>query len=246
MTTTSSCRRCGAALGRAARFCGRCGAATPEANRDLRAHRSAERRELVRSQRVAHAVAVLFGGVILGLVASYAVGGGEWTLASEAVMLAADLLAGGAALRLLGAGAARDSLPLPAAPRWLLLAPVAGVGAYVVAWAYVSLLALLADADMEWSPSAVEVVSIVVVAPLVEEWLCRGVLWTALSRVATPGRTIVHTALLFAVMHGLQGALGLPHRFVAGLLFGWLRRRSGSLLPGIVAHATVNVLAVVL
>lgn len=34
--------------------------------------------------------------------------------------------------------------------------------------------------------------------------------------------------------------LALPHRFAGGLALGWLRCKSGSLLPGVLAHALHN------
>ncbi len=81
---------------------------------------------------------------------------------------------------------------------------------------------------------------------LSEEWLDRGVLWAALRRVTGVRATVLCTAILFALMHGLNGGgiLEVPHRFVVGLGLGWLRLRSGSLLPGILAHALLNTLAI--
>ena len=46
-------------------------------------------------------------------------------------------------------------------------------------------------------------------------------------------------------MHGLGGGiLAYPHRFVLGLIAGWLRHRSGSLLPGVAAYFIHNLLCV--
>jgi hypothetical protein len=84
-----------------------------------------------------------------------------------------------------------------------------------------------------------------VLAPLLEEWLCRGVLWAACRRALSEGGAIFATAAVFGVLHGLQGHLAIPHRFVFGLALGWLRARSGSLVPGVLAHALNNLLAVV-
>ena len=78
-----------------------------------------------------------------------------------------------------------------------------------------------------------------------EEGRCRGVLFVACSRVVGPRATLLLTTALFALLHGLQGhVLAVPHRFVAGLAFGWLRARAGALVPGIAAHALHNALAV--
>jgi membrane protease YdiL (CAAX protease family) len=55
------------------------------------------------------------------------------------------------------------------------------------------------------------------------------------------------TALLFALLHGLGGTdpFEIPHRFTGGLVLGWLRHRTASLLPCILAHLVHNLLAVI-
>jgi len=65
-------------------------------------------------------------------------------------------------------------------------------------------------------------------------------------RNGSPGVAIFLSAALFALVHGLNGGflLELPHRFVGGVVMGWLRHRSGSLVPGFLAHLLNNVLAV--
>ena len=87
-----------------------------------------------------------------------------------------------------------------------------------------------------------------VLPALVEEWTDRGVLWLAIRPLVSERMTILATALVFAFMHGLDGSflLGFPHRFVAGLLLGWLRARTGSLVPCILAHFLHNFLSLVL
>lgn len=69
-----------------------------------------------------------------------------------------------------------------------------------------------------------------------------------MERVAAshdPRTTLVLTSLPFGLLHCVTELLGFPHRFVAGIVFGWLRMRSGSLLPSIGAHAMNNALAAV-
>ena len=80
---------------------------------------------------------------------------------------------------------------------------------------------------------------------LIEEWMYRGVLWNALRPIAGRSITIVSTAVLFAFLHGLNGGfiLELPPRFVMGLLLGWLRARTGSLWPCVLAHFLHNAAA---
>jgi membrane protease YdiL (CAAX protease family) len=97
-----------------------------------------------------------------------------------------------------------------------------------------------------WDPARVPafVASALVIGlfvPIVEESMCRGIgfsLLTPYGHVAA----IVGTALAFALAHG--AVLDLPWVFVTGLGLGYLRYRSGSLLPSIGLHATINSIAV--
>lgn len=84
---------------------------------------------------------------------------------------------------------------------------------------------------------------IVFVAPLAEEVLFRGYLFTALLRVLPSWATQVATAVLFGLVHGLPYALPIG---VLALLFGWLRARYASLLPCVLAHTVHNGLTVAL
>ena len=152
-----------------------------------------------------------------------------------------------AALRLIGRGALGQCTPLTVEFRELLLAVPAGCAGFGVSFAYVALIQ--AAQPSEGAPDAVAVptsmiFSIIVLAPLIEEWMDRGILWTATRRIAGTPTTIVVTAALFAFSHGLAGLPALPHRFVGGLILGYLRARSGSLVPGILAHFIWNLLAV--
>ena len=80
------------------------------------------------------------------------------------------------------------------------------------------------------------------------QWLCRGVLWEASRPVLSPLATIGLTAGLFAFLHMSNGLgwLEIPHRFALGLILGWLRWRTGSLVPCFLAHFVNNSIAVAL
>jgi membrane protease YdiL (CAAX protease family) len=79
-----------------------------------------------------------------------------------------------------------------------------------------------------------------VLAPLGEELLFRGALFTWLRRRLPAGATIAITAAAFASIHGFPAIL--PLAFALGIAFGWVRERSGSTVPTIVVHAVHNVL----
>ena len=77
-----------------------------------------------------------------------------------------------------------------------------------------------------------------------EEVFFRGYLLQAIGSAS--GRAwvgIVASALLFAFFHGSQSPALFAHRFVFGLLAGWLVLRTGGLEAGIAAHIINNLFA---
>ncbi len=76
-------------------------------------------------------------------------------------------------------------------------------------------------------------------AALCEEFLFRGVVQQGLATAgAHPAEAISRTALIFALVH--LNPVWFPALLELGLLFGFLFYRTGSLVPGMVAHATTN------
>ena len=59
-----------------------------------------------------------------------------------------------------------------------------------------------------------------------------------LDRVLAPREALVVQAVLFAALH--FSPLSIPSHFVIGIVFGILRRKTGSLYPPIVLHALWN------
>jgi membrane protease YdiL (CAAX protease family) len=115
----------------------------------------------------------------------------------------------------------------------------------------------LAGASLRWPPNFPTVaLSQLVVVAIPEELFFRGYLldrferrWPSRRRLfgAPVGRPIVAQAALFAIGHVLVDFD--PARlavFVPGLVFGWMRARSGSLAAGAVFHALCNLLSDVL
>ena len=85
----------------------------------------------------------------------------------------------------------------------------------------------------------------VLLAPLFEEILFRGMVQSV--GVARLGRTrgVVLTALVFGAMH-LAEPMSVPPLIVLGLGAGWLREASGSLWPAVLLHVLNNGLAAAL
>lgn len=79
---------------------------------------------------------------------------------------------------------------------------------------------------------------LVVVAPVTEELLFRGLILRGFLRNYSKRRAILLSALLFAVMH--TNPWQFISAFVAGVLLAWLLIETGSLLPCLFAHAVAN------
>lgn len=86
--------------------------------------------------------------------------------------------------------------------------------------------------------------ALVVVAPLTEELLFRGLVLQGLLTRYRPWAAAVWSAVLFAVFH-LNPWQMLP-ALLLGLFFAWLTIRTRSLLPGILAHAAANSLPLII
>ena len=242
------CASCGAEVAAADSFCTVCGRPVrPDPDR------ARARRERESDVRTVASLAVGFAGTLLALVIVHAALGhepeeGSVTWLRNILFL---FVAATAALVLEGPSAIRESVARLGAARWIALGVPAGAAVFALAVGYVwTIRSLLGLGEPEASEGslAFEILDTAVLPALVEEWLCRGVLWMACRRAAGETGTILTTALLFSLLHGLGGGgfLEFPHRFVAGLVFGWMRARSGSLAPGIMAHFVNNLLAVLL
>jgi membrane protease YdiL (CAAX protease family) len=88
--------------------------------------------------------------------------------------------------------------------------------------------------------------AVVVAAPIGEEILFRGFLfrgWAA-SRLGGAG-TIVLTSAIWAAIHVQYDWFGIMQVFCLGLLFGWVRWRSGSTALTMLMHAATNLAATI-
>lgn len=89
------------------------------------------------------------------------------------------------------------------------------------------------------------IISIVIMAPLMEELLFRGAMQGYLLRKwKNQIWAIVLPALLFGIVHG--NPMQIPFAFVTGLILGWVFYRTGSLLPGMLMHFVNNASSVLL
>jgi CAAX protease family protein len=98
-----------------------------------------------------------------------------------------------------------------------------------------------------WEPShagayAANFVVIAGVAPIVEELLFRGLGYSLLEPL---GRwtAIIGVGIAFGLVHGLIA--GFPVLALFGAALAWLRSRTGSIVPGMLVHASFNAFALI-
>jgi membrane protease YdiL (CAAX protease family) len=98
----------------------------------------------------------------------------------------------------------------------------------------------------EWPPPdvgvfALNVAAVVIGAPLAEELMFRGLGYSLLERFG-PAFAIGGSAVAWGLAHGLIEAF--PVIVALGIGLGFLRRKTGSIVPGMVLHGIFNALAV--
>ena len=94
---------------------------------------------------------------------------------------------------------------------------------------------------LENTPLWATLISVSVMAPLFEEWLCRGLILRGLLQKSSPLTAIVVSALIFAVIH-MNPWQAIP-AFCLGLLFGYVYYKTGSLKLTILMHCVNNTMA---
>jgi hypothetical protein len=86
---------------------------------------------------------------------------------------------------------------------------------------------------------ASSLVETIVFAPVFEEIVFRGLFFATLRRRFGFVSSALISAIVFAVAHG-YGLLGFASVLWSGMLWAWVYERSGSVLPGILAHMLNN------
>ena len=97
-----------------------------------------------------------------------------------------------------------------------------------------------------YAGAAVMTIFAVIVTPVVEEALFRGVMYPVSARSLGVAGGVALVSLLFGLAHaatyGVDAYL-IGQTLVAGFYLTWLRARTGSLVPSVAAHAALNLYA---
>ena len=93
-------------------------------------------------------------------------------------------------------------------------------------------------------PVWVSVLTVAVMAPFFEEWLCRGEILRGLLQKMKPGWAIVVSAVFFAVIH--MNPWQSLNAFIIGCILGYVYYKTGSLILTMIMHATNNGMAVLM
>ena len=101
-------------------------------------------------------------------------------------------------------------------------------------WVLQSFVELVGGKQSLWG----SVLILVIVAPITEEFLFRGLILDGFLRKYSVRKAILVSALLFAAFH--LNPWQFVGAFVVGILFAWWRVNTGSILPGILGHALFN------
>ena len=95
--------------------------------------------------------------------------------------------------------------------------------------------------DMEKNTIAF-ILSVFIVAPIVEEFVFRALVMTKLCKGVSPVTAIIISAILFALIHSMAGGIiTVVHAFLGGLVFALTYVKTKSLLPAVVAHISGNI-----
>ena len=100
------------------------------------------------------------------------------------------------------------------------------------------------DPNLVWASGSALTVSLleyVVFAPIFEEIAFRGLLYAILRRRLSFVPAALLSASVFALAHG-YGLIGFVSVLWSGFLWAWIYEKTGSLIPGMIAHAMNNLL----
>ncbi|WP_458862189.1 CPBP family intramembrane glutamic endopeptidase [Acidaminobacterium chupaoyuni] len=100
-----------------------------------------------------------------------------------------------------------------------------------------------ASGALDTSMIAANLISVVLLAPIVEEVIFRGLAFSRLSRVMAPGLAVVIQGVVFGVIHGT--VIWAIYAATMGVLLGLVRWKTNSLKASIAMHMAFNAASLV-
>lgn len=94
------------------------------------------------------------------------------------------------------------------------------------------------SSSLRTSMPVLDVLSVVCIGPVIEELLFRGLIYDALCAILPAGLAVLFQGILFGSVHGT--AIWMIYAGLVGCLIGYVRKRTGSLWPGIAMHIAYN------
>jgi membrane protease YdiL (CAAX protease family) len=99
------------------------------------------------------------------------------------------------------------------------------------------------DIAESFGPTGIQVLLIVIAAPIAEETCFRGMLFGGLREKLPRLAAALLCGLIFGALHALTGVTAVPPLIVFGFLLALLYERTGSIVPGILLHMINNSIA---
>ena len=99
------------------------------------------------------------------------------------------------------------------------------------------------DIAKSFGPIPIQVLLIVIAAPIAEETCFRGMLFGGLREKLPRLVAALICGLIFGALHALTGVTAVPPLIVFGFLLALLYERTGSIVPGILLHMLNNIVA---
>ena len=92
-----------------------------------------------------------------------------------------------------------------------------------------------------WIDVALLMTAVAIVTPIAEELMFRGYILDSIRRIHGDWPAIIGSAILFGLVHINPFLVG--QAFIGAVIYGWIRIRTGSLLPSIACHMMWNIMA---
>lgn len=134
------------------------------------------------------------------------------------------------------------------APKICIALGVKGLNPLLVVWCFALMMAasvvleplyeLLPVPHQNFGRGGWAFMAVVVIAPLFEEWICRGLIFGSLRSRYGVVRSMVLSALVFGLMH--VQPVPVLNAFVLGLVLAFIYHKTNSLWSSVILHALYN------